>query len=147
MAYNIFTYHSIKTIKRTDIKSHESRVFSFEPSIDINPNLFYISLGLENPTPPNKYLDERIYHPKVIYIKKEIIHGVEMTKEEISLDVERCQVQIFGYNCQNQLSLGELNNSYCLKDFYLALVCEEKYNQSLYIQITMHPCVNKTKKK
>lgn len=146
MTLIIFTYYSIKTIKRTDVKAHESTVYSFGlPSIDINPNLFYIAFGLESPTPPNKYLDERIYHPKVTYIKKEKIHGVEITKEEISLDIERCQVQKFGDNYQNQFSPGELNNSYCLKDFNLTLGGGEKYNQSTYIQITIHPCVNNTK--
>ena len=144
MTLIIFTYYSIKTIKRTDVKANESTVYSLgSPSIDINPNLFYIAFGLETPISLNKFIDERIYYPKVTYIRKEKINGVEITKEKISLDVERCQVEKFGVNYQTQFFPGELNNSYCLKDFNLTLIGGAKYNQS-YIQITIHPCVNNT---
>ncbi len=145
MTLIIFIIYSIKTIRRTDVKAHESTVYSMGlPSIDINPNLFYIAFGLENPVSLNKYLDERIYYPKVTYIKKEKINGVEITRESISLDVERCQVQKFGDNYKKLFSPGELNNSYCLKDFNLTLFGGSKYNQSSYIQITIHPCINNT---
>ena len=97
---------------------------------------------MENPGLLTRYIDERIYHPKVTYIKKEKINGVEITKEAISLDLERCNVKKFGDNYQTQFTPGELNNSYCLKDFNLTLVGGSKYNQSSYIQITIHPCVN-----
>ena len=144
MTLIIFTYYSIKTIKRTDVKAHESTVYSLGlPSIDINPNLFYIAFGLENPISLNNFIDERIYYPKVTYIKKEKINGVEITKEEISLDVERCKVEKFGNNYQTQFTPGELSNSYCLKDFNLNLIGGSKQYLT-YIQITIHPCVNKT---
>jgi hypothetical protein len=141
----IFIYYSIKAINRTVVKTHESTVHSLGiPSIDIEPNLFYIAFGLENPFLLTRYIDERIYYPKVTYIKKEKIDGVEITKETISLDIERCNVKKFGDNYQTQFTPGELINSYCLRDFNLTLVGGSKYNQSSYIQIKIHPCVNNT---
>ena len=141
----IFIYYSIKAINRTVVKTYESTVHSLGlPSIDIEPNLFYIAFGLENPLLLTRYIDERIYYPKVTYIKKEKIDGVEITKETISLDIERCNVKKFGDNYQTQFTSGELINSYCLRDFNLTLVGGSKYNQSSYIQIKIHPCVNNT---
>ena len=141
----LFFYYLIKIIKRTEVKSHESILFSQGlPSININPDLFYFAFGLEHPISLSRYIDESIYYPKVYFIKQEKKNGIFVTEEIIPLKVERCDVRKFGKEYQSQFTLGELNNSYCLTDFSLLLVGGSKYDHSSFIQIKAHPCVNKT---
>jgi len=142
---SLFLYYLIKIVKRSDVKSHESTLYSQGlPSISINPNLFYFAFGLENPITLSRYINESIYYPKVYFIKQEKENGILVTKETIPLEVERCDVRKFGEEYQSQFTQGELNNSYCLTDFNLLLVGGSKYDQSSFIQITTHPCVNTT---
>ena len=141
----LFFYYLIRIIKRSDVKSHESTLYSQGlPSININPTLFYFAFGLEHPLSLSRYINESIYYPKVYFIKQEKKNGIFITKETIPLKVERCDVIKFGKEYQSQFTKGELNNSYCLKDFNLLLVGGSKYNQSSFIQIKTHPCVNTT---
>ena len=139
----LFFFYLLKTIRRTEVKSHESTVYSQGyPSININPNLFYIAFGLEHPISSIRYIDERIYHPEVSFIIQEKEKGIFVTKKIINLDIERCDQHKFGENYQNQLTAGELNNSYCLKYFNLTLYGGSNYGQSSFIQIKTYPCVN-----
>ena len=141
----LFFYYLIKIIQRKDVKSHESTLYSKGlPSININPNLFYFAFGLEHPISLSRFIDESIYYPKVHFIKQEKKNGTFVTKEIIPLKVERCDVRKFGKEYQSHFTLGELNNSYCLTDFNLLLVGGSKYEQSSFIQIKTHPCVNTT---
>ena len=143
----LFIYYLIRTIKRVEVKSHESTVYSQElPSIDINPKLLYFAFGLENPILLTRFIDEGIYYPKVSFIKQIKENGVLITKEIRNLNFERCNVKKFGEEYQGQFTEGELNNSYCLKDFNLTLIGGSKYIQSSFIQIKIHPCVNNTTK-
>ena len=142
----LFIYYLIRTIKRVEVKSHESTVYSQElPSIDINPKLLYFAFGLENPILLTRFIDEGIYYPKVSFIKQIKVNGVLITKEIKNLNFERCNVKKFGEEYQGQFTEGELNNSYCLKDFNLTLVGGSKYEQSSFIQIKIYTCVNNTK--
>jgi hypothetical protein len=139
----LFFFYLIKTIRRTEVKSHESTVYSQGyPSINIDPNLFYIAFGLEHPISLIRYIDERIYYPEVSFIIQEKENGIFVTKKIINLDIERCDQHKFGENYQNQLTEGELNNSYCLKYFNLTLYGGSNYGQSSFIQIKTYPCVN-----
>ena len=145
MTIILFIYYFIKTLKRTEVTSHESTVYyQGIPSIDINPNLFYFAFGLESPITLSRYIDESIYYPKVFYIKQQKKNGILITTEQISLDIERCDVHKFGKDYQSQFTKGELNNSYCLKNFNLTLLGGSKYDISSFIQIKTYPCVNKT---
>ena len=139
----LFFFYFIKTIRRTEVTSHESTVYSHGyPSININPNLFYVAFGLEHPVSLIRYIDERIYYPEVSFIIQEKENGIFITKKIIKLDIERCDQNKFGENYQNQFTAGELNNSYCLKYFNLTLYGGSKYDQSSFIQIKAYPCVN-----
>ena len=141
----LFLYYLIKIVKRSDVKSHESTLYSQGlPSININPKLFYFAFGLENPITMSRYINESIYYPKVYFIKQEKENGIFVTKETIPLSVERCDALKFGKEYQSQFTQGELNSSYCLTDFNLLLVGGSKYDQSSFIQIKTHPCVNTT---
>ena len=126
----LFFFYFIKTIRRT------------YPSININPNLFYVAFGLEHPVSLIRYIDERIYYPEVSFIIQEKENGIFITKKIIKLDIERCDQNKFGENYQNQFTAGELNNSYCLKYFNLTLYGGSNYDQSSFIQIKAYPCVN-----
>ena len=139
----LFFFYFIKTIRRTEVTSHESTVYSHGyPSININPNLFYVAFGLEHPVSLIRYIDERIYYPEVSFIIQEKENGIFITKKIIKLDIERCDQNKFGENYQNQFTAGELNNSYCLKYFNLTLYGGSNYDQSSFIQIKAYPCVN-----
>jgi len=139
----LFFYYLIKTIRRTEVKSNESTVYSQGyPTINIEPNLFYVAFGLEDPISLNRYIDEKIYYPEVNFIMQEKENGIFVTKKIINLDVERCNQYKFGEDYQNQFREGELNNSYCLKYFNLTLYGGSKYDQSSFIQIKAYPCVN-----
>lgn len=139
----LFFFYLIKTIKRTEVRTHESMVYSQGyPSINIDPNLFYVAFGLEDPISLNRYIDEKVYYPEVSFIIQEKKNGIFVTKKIINLDVERCEQHKFGESYQNQFRAGELNNSYCLKYFNLTLFGGSKYDQSSFIQIKTIPCVN-----
>lgn len=139
----LFFYYLIKTIRRSEVKSNESTVYSQGyPSINIDPDSFYVAFGLEKPISLNRYIDEKIYYPEVNFIMQEKENGIFVTKKIINLDVERCDQYKFGEDYQNQFREGELNNSYCLKYFNLTLYGGSKYDQSSFIQIKAHPCVN-----
>ena len=142
----LFLYYSIKTIQRSVVKSQESTVYSQGlPYIDINLKLFYFAFGLENPSTLSRFIDEGIYYPKVYFIQQKKEKGILVTKEKISLDVERCDVRKFGEEYKEQFTEGELNNSYCLTDLNLTLVGGSKYEKVSFIQIKIHPCSNSSK--
>ena len=142
----LFFYYLTKTIQRVDVKSQESTLYSQGlPSIDINPKLFYFSFGLEDRATLSRFLDERIYYPKVYFIQQKKENGILVTKEKISLDIEKCDMSKFGKEFKSQITEGELSNSYCLQDFNLTLVGGSIYEKSSFIQIKIYPCTNSTK--
>ena len=133
-------------MQRSVVRSQESTVYSQGlPSININPKLFYFAFGLENPLTFSRFIDEGIYYPKVYFIRQKKEKGMLITKEKISLDIERCDVGKFGEEYKNQFTEGELNNSYCLTDLNLTLVGGSKYEKSSFIQIKIHSCSNNSK--
>ena len=50
----------------------------------------------------------------------------------------------FGENYQKFFAKGELNTSYCLKQFNVTLAGGYKYDKMSYIRLKIFPCVNKT---
>ena len=141
----LFTFYLTKTIKRSEVKSQESTIYSQGlPSLDINPKLFYFAFGLENPITSSRFIDEQIYYPKVYFIKQTKENGILVTKEKKSLEVERCDAKKFGKEYSHQFMEGELDNSYCIKDFNLTLFGGTKYEKSSFIEIKIHPCTNST---
>ena len=137
----LFIYYLIRTIKRVEMRSYESTIYSQGlPSININPNILYFAFGLENQQLLKRFIDESIYFPKVLFIKQKKENGVLVTKEILNLNIERCNAKKFGKEYERQFTKGELNNSYCLTDFNLTLVGGSQYEQSSFIQIKLYPC-------
>ena len=142
----LFFYYLISTIKRTEIRVYDSSFYSQEmPIIDVDKDKLYFAFGLENPNTSNRYIDESIYTCEVRYIDRIKRNGEFETINSTLLPIERCQEQNFGKNYQHLILKGELNNSYCLKDFDYSLTFAGgyKYERISYIRIKIFPC-NKT---
>ena len=135
----------IKTLQRKDIKVYDSTVFSQDiPIIDINPDLIYFAFGLEDPTSSNRFVDETIYYAKIVFFDRKKENGEFNTTNRIELDYEVCKEENFGDNYQHLFIKGELNNSYCLKNYNLTLAGGYKYDRMSYFRIRIYPCKNKT---
>ena len=141
----IFLFYFIKTIKREEVTASDSTIYPItNPSIKINKDIFYMAFGLEHPTKLNRYIDERIYYPEVVFVERTKENGNFINKLETILNIERCDNKNFGENYQHLFQKEELNNSYCLKDFNLTLTGGFKFNKMSYIRINIYPCINNT---
>ena len=116
------------------------------PTINVNSNNFYFAFGLEDPISLNRFIDESVYYPQILFINKIKINGEFITKTEKILEFEKCREENFGSDYQHLFLKGELNNSYCLKDFNynLTLTGGFKYEKMTYFRIKLFPCVNST---
>ena len=143
----LFIYQITRTIQRKELKVYDSTMHGQEmPSIDINSEQFYFAFGLEDPSTSSRFIDERIYIPKIVYVDKVKINDELVTVNQKTLEYEKCNVEKFGDNYQDLFIANELNNSYCLKDtdFNLTLAGGYKYERMTYIRIRIYPCVNTT---
>ena len=141
----IFLFYLLKTLKREDVTSFDIPIYTNEiPSFNINNELFYFAFGLEDPIKSTRFIDERIYYPKVFYIEKMKENGQFIDKSETILNIERCNNTKFGEHYQKLLEKEELNNSYCLKNINLTLKGGLNYNLMSYIKINIYSCINTT---
>ena len=145
ISLGLFIFYTSQTIRRTNLKVHDSTMYLKESSnINIDPNLFYFAFGVENPETSTRFIDETIYYPKVTFFEK-IKEGTALkTVEERELDIERCKQEKFGEKYQRLLVQGELNDSYCINDINLTLSRGLKNDRVSYIKIGIHACVNTT---
>ena len=145
ISLGLFIFYTNQTIRRTNIKVHDSTMYLKESSnINIDPNLFYFAFGVENPETSTRFIDETIYYPKVTFFQK-IKEGTALTTiEERELEIERCKQEKFGEKYQGLLVQGELNDSYCINDINLTLSRGFKNDRISYIKIGIHACVNTT---
>ena len=141
----LFLFLLIRTIQRRDMKVYDSTIYSKEmPIIDINSSLIYFAFGLENPTTANRFVDETIYNVKIAFFDRTKINGEFQTTERRDLEYELCKEEKFGESYKHLFMEGELNNSYCLKDYNLTLAGGYKYNRMTYFRIRLYPCINRT---
>ena len=143
----LFIYYMIMTAQRREIRVYDSSFIAQEmPVINLDKNYFYFAFGLENPKTLNRFVDESIYIPEVVYIDRAKINGKFKTVNRINLSLEKCQEGIFGEDYQHLFVVGELANSYCLKDFNYNLTFQGgyKYEKMSYIRIKIFPCTNST---
>ena len=140
-----FIIYIFITINRRKIRVYDSTTYSKDlPFIEINPNLFYFAFGLENPKTSNRFIDETIYYPKVLFINRNKINGEYNTIEREELEYEVCKKENFGENYENLFLDGELNNSYCLKNYNLTLFGGYNYEKMSFLRIIIYPCINST---
>lgn len=143
----LFIYQIARTMQRKELVVYDSTMYGTEmPSIDINSDQFYFAFGLEEPSTSNRFIDDRIYIPKIVYVDKVKINDELVTANQITLEYEKCNVEKFGENYQHLFLPHELDNSYCLKDtnLNLTLAGGYKYERFSYIRIRIYPCVNTT---
>ena len=143
----LFIYYIINTLKRNNIVIYDSKKFTHElPIVNINSSNFYFAFGLENKETLNRFIDESIYYPEIVFIDGTKVNGEFVINSKINLEYEECKEENFGKNFQHLLLRGELNNSYCLKDvnFNLSLIGGFKYEKMSYISIKIFPCKNTT---
>ena len=144
---SLFVYYLAKVYKRSEMKVYDTTVYNQEmPKINIDSNDLYFAFGLEKSIHSKRYIDETIYYPKILFISQIKENDGFKTIEERELAYERCKEKNFGINYQSLFLKGELNSSYCLKDFNYSLnfVGGYKYEQMSYIQIKIYPCKNST---
>ena len=135
----------LRSIQKKEMKVTDSTAFSIEtPNIDVNPTSIYFAFGLEDPITSNRFVDETIYFPKIIYFDREKVKGEFQTVNRKEMDFEICKEEGFGPDYQKLFLKGELSNSYCLKDYNLTLSGGYKYNRMSYFRIRLYPCVNTT---
>ena len=119
------------------------------PSIDINSKNFFFAFRIIYPITTNRFIDESIYIPEIVYVKAKKIDGEFLIVEEKVLEYEKCNVENFGENYPQHFMKDELNNSYCLKIFDTNLTLEGgyKYERMSYIRINLYTCINTTENK
>ena len=143
----LFIYNLVMAFQRKDMKVYDSIMHTEQiPSMNIDSNNFYFAFGLEDPISLNRYIDESIYYPEIVFIYKIKVNGEFNTTIEKQLEFEKCNEEKFGENYQHLFMKGELNNSYCLKDFdnNLTLSGGFKYEIMKYIRIKIFPCTNRS---
>ena len=142
----IIIYYLAIAFQRSEMKEYESSTYAKDmPKIKIDSNNFYFAFGLEDPSTSNRYIDDTIYYPQILFIDRFKINN-EFQIIEKELEYDRCKEEDFGLNYQHFLNKGELNNSYCLKNFDYNLTFEGgyKYEKMTYISIKIFPCKNDT---
>jgi len=72
------------------------------------------------------------------------VNGEFVNAERRVLEYEICKEEMFGENYKHLFIEGELNNSYCLKDYNLTLAGGYKYERMSYFRIKLYPCLNST---
>ena len=145
VSLTLFVYETITIIQRQNFKVYDSTIYGQEmPIIDLNSSSLYFAFGLEDPQSMNRFVDDSIYTTRIVFVDKAKINDELVTVYQENLDFERCNVNNFGEDYQHLFLEGELNNSYCLKNFNLTLAGGYKYERFSYIRIRIYPCVNST---
>ena len=139
----LFIYYFIVTIERSQMKVYDSVIYSKEmPSLEVNSNLIYFAFLIENINTSFRFIDETIYYPKIYYIQRIKKNGEFYTLSKKEILYERCHEENFGEEYKKLFLEGELNTSYCLKEFNATLSGGQKYDRMSYIKIEILPCVN-----
>ena len=98
----IFIFYFIQTFERKDIKIYDSTIYAQEmPTINIDSKNLYFAFGLEDPITSNRYIDESIYYPQILYIDRIKINGEFKTITKKIIEYERCKEKNFGHNYQH----------------------------------------------
>jgi len=143
----LFINQIILAIQKKELRVYDTTIYAQEmPSITVDSNQLYFAFGLEDPLTSNRFIDDSIYVPKIVFIDKIKKNDKFVTVEQKNLEYERCNVENFGKDYQHLFIKDELNSSYCLKDFNFNLTFAGgyKYERMTYIRIRIYPCVNNT---
>lgn len=138
-------YYINSILQRDQMNVYDSTVYSHDiPIIEVNPKLIYFAFGLEDPRTSNRFVDETIYYPIILFFDRVKVNGEFVNAERRVLEYEICKEENFGENYKHLFIEGELNNSYCLKNYNLTLAGGYKYERMSYFRIKLYPCLNNT---
>ena len=85
----LFIIYIIVTMKRSNVKVYDSTIYSQDiPVANINTSSIYFAFGLENPNTSNRFIDETIYYPKLLFFEREKVNGEFQTINRIELEYE-----------------------------------------------------------
>ena len=139
----LFILNMIFTIRRTNIKVYDFIEYSNDiPFAEINPSSIYFAFGVEDPKTSNRFIDETIYYPQILFINRTKVNGQFETINKIELEYEVCKRENFEDNYKYNYSNDEFNNSYCLKNYNATLLGGYKFDKMSYLRIKIYPCVN-----
>jgi hypothetical protein len=63
-------------MKRSNLKVYDSIIYSQDiPIVNINPNSLYFAFGMEDSKTSNRFIDETIYYPKILFFEREKVNG------------------------------------------------------------------------
>ena len=123
VSLTLFIYHLVEIFNHSNLKVHDSIIYGQEmPSIDLNPSSLYFAFGIEDPDTMNRFIDDSIYIPKIVFVDKAKINDELVTVYQENLEFERCTENSFGENYKKLFIENELNNYYYLKNFHLNLL-------------------------
>lgn len=141
----LFILYMDFTIRRKNMKVYDFVEYSEDiPIAEINPSSIYFAFGVEDPKTSNRFIDETIYYPKILFINRTKVNGQFETINKIELEYEVCRREHFEDGYKNIYSKGEFNNSYCLKNYNVTLLGGYKFDKMSYLRIKIFPCVNNT---
>ncbi len=138
----LLIFYIYNIISREQMNVYDTKVYSQDiPTIEVNPNIIYFAFGLEDKS-ANRFVDETIYFPKILYFYREKKNGDFQNTERRELEYEICNVDNFGEEYKKLFIKNELKNSYCLKNYNLTLIGGYKYDRMSYFRIKLYPCLN-----
>ena len=89
----LLIYQIIRTVQRSELKVFDTTIYAQKmPVIEANIDQLYFAFALEDPLTSNRFMDERIYIPKVAFIDKVKKNNEFVTVNTTSLPLERCKV-------------------------------------------------------
>ena len=90
-SFILFIYYLFETFKRNELRVYDSTLYSQEmPLINVDRNYFYFAFGLEDPESLNRFVDETIYKPEVVFIDRIKVDGEFKTIGRQNLPIGRC---------------------------------------------------------
>ena len=94
----LFILYMDFTIRRKNMKVYDFVEYSEDiPIAEINPSSIYFAFGVEDPKTSNRFIDETIYFPKILFINRTKVNGQFETINKIELEYEVCRREHFEY--------------------------------------------------
>ena len=98
---SLLVYQIILAIQRRELKVYDTTIHAKDmPSITVDANQLYFAFALEDPLTSNRFIDNSIYVPKIVFIDKLKINNEFATVDQKTLEYEKCNVENFGENYQ-----------------------------------------------
>ena len=145
--FAFFIYKLKRVMNKKDGTFYDTYAYTGQPpSIQLSNENFYGGFALEDPETYDPFIDETIYFAKAYYKKAER-YGNNWEWHAKELELERCQLEKFGFHYRDIFKRKPLKNLYCFKEMNETLIGHFSYdNYSLFL-ISFFPCVNTTENK